>query len=260
MSLVTLAKRNALDPYRSGSLWVLLGLFVVVFAFVGYFLADVPQSPTLLFVQILVLLGPLAALAFGYQSIADPRQSGGLRVLLSYPYTRREVVLGTLVGRVAVISLAVTVAVVTGVVTTMLFGGSMAAGPVAIALGFSLLLSIAIVGVAVGISASVATSTRAAVLAFGAYLLFSGFWGLVPSLGQYVLNGFSFSTGPTPEWVFVWNQLNPFNAFRTAVQALLDAPLSEAFYHAPWFGVLVIVAWFVLPVLVGLLRFERADL
>jgi len=37
-------------------------------------------------------------------------------------------------------------------------------------------------------------------------------------------------------------------------------PLSETFYHAAWFGVLVILAWFVLPVLVGLVRFERADL
>lgn len=260
MSLLTLARRDALDPYRSGSLWVLLGVFALAFGFVGYLLADGTGQVAVLFAQILVLFGPLAALSFSYQSIAGPRENGSLRVLLSYPYTRREVVLGKLLGRVAVLSLAVVVGVLVGWASMLVFGGS--PDPVAVlgTLALALVLTASIVGVSVGISAGVATTNRAAVGAFAAYLLFSGFWSLVPSGIRYVLNGLSMPASGPPEWVFVWRQLNPFNAFRSAVQALTDAPLSEAFYHAPWFSLLVLVGWFVLLVVVGTLRFERADL
>lgn len=261
MSLRVLARRNALDPYRSRSLWILLSLFALVFGLVGY-LIDTEFTPLWTTVtSIIVVLGPLAALAFTYDAIAGPRESGALRVLLSYPYTRREVVLGTFVGRVAVISLAVVVGVVAVLATALVFGsGDIALGAMAIVLALALVLTTAMVAVAIGISASTSTSTRAVVVAFGAYLLFSGFWRLVPSLFRYVLNGLSAPGGSAPDWVLVWRQLNPFNAFRSATQALTEAPLSEGFYHAPWFGIGVLLAWIVLPVVVGLVTFERADL
>lgn len=260
MSVGTLARRNALDPIRSRSVWVLLGVFVIVFALAGSLLSDGAGSPAILFGQILVLLGPLAALAFSYGSVAGPRENGGLRVVLSYPYTRRDVVLGTFLGRAAVIALAVVVAVVTGGVATVVFGGTVPVGELAITLALSLLVAVAIVGLAVGISASVATTTRAAVLSFAAYLLFSGFWGLVPTAFPYVANGLAMPSTRPPEWAMVWTQLNPFTAYRSSAQALLQSPVSDAVYHEAWFGPLVLVAWLVLPLVVGLFRFQRTDL
>lgn len=261
MNVGVLIRRNALDPVRSRSLWVLLGLFVLVFGLVGYLL-DPNQGTgiSVIIATIMAVLAPLAALAFSYQSIAGPRESGSLRVLLSYPYSRRELVLGTLAGRIIVVGLAVVVGVLTGGLTTLVFGGAVDFGTLAVVLALSLLLAIAIVGVAIGISASVATSSWAAVATFGIYLLFSAFWSSIPTVGRYVLNGFTFPTGSPPEWVFVWRQLNPINAFRTATEAITRTPLSDAFYHASWFGILVLIAWFVVPVVLGLLRFERADL
>lgn len=261
MSLGVLARRNALDPYRSRSLWVLLFVFVAIFGLVGYLIETSFTPLSIVVSTILVVIGPLAALAFTYDAIAGPRQSGALRVLLSYPYTRREVVLGTFLGRVAVVSLAVVVGVLTVLASSAIFGGAdLGLDGMAVVLGLGLLLTTAIVSVAIGISASVSTSPRAAILSFGAYLLFSGFWGLVATLVRYVLNGLEMPPGEPPEWVLVWNQLNPFNAFRSGTQALVDAPLSEGFYHAPWFGIAVLLGWIVLPVLVGIVRFERADL
>ena len=262
MSFGVLVRRNVLDPYRSRSLWILLGVFALLFGFVGYMLGTSAGGTGIPFViaAVMAALAPLAALAFTYDSIAGPRQSGSLRVLLSYPYTRRELVLGTLVGRVLVVGLGVVVGVLAGALSTLVFGGSVDFVALASVLLLSVLLSTAIVGLTVGISASVRTSSRAAVVAFGAYLLFSAFWTLIPGALRYILNGFSPPMGATPEWVFVWNQLNPINAFRTATTALLQDPISSSFYHTIWFTVLVLIGWFVLSTVFGVLRFERTDL
>lgn len=261
MTLPVLVRRNVLDPVRSRSIWILLGTFALVFGFIGYLLGgSVGGGLAFTVAQVMAVLAPLAALGFSYDALAGPRQSGSLRVLLSYPYTRRELVVGTLVGRVIVVGLGVAVGVLVGAVATLLFGGAVDVANVASVLALSLLLSTAIVGLSVGISASVRTSSRAAIVAFGAYLLFSTFWNYVPAAVRYALAGFSPPAGPTPEWTFVWNQLNPVNAFRTASASLLQDPLSAAFYHALWFSVLVLVGWFVLSAVLGTVRFERTDL
>lgn len=261
MSLNVLVRRNVLDPVRSRSIWLLLGTFVVLFGASGYFLGGAPPGalPEIT-ALIMAQLAPLAALAMTYDTIAGPRQSGSLRVLLSYPYTRRELVLGTLVGRILLVSLAVVVGIVVGLLSTVVFGGSPDVAALAIVLGLSVLLATSIVGLTMGISANVSTSSRASVLAFGAYLLFTGFWGIVPTVVRYVINGFSFAFGPTPEWVRIWNQLNPLTAFRQAVGVLLQGQAAEAFYHTVWFALLVLVAWFALPVVLGIVGFERGDL
>lgn len=261
MSLAVLVRRNVLDPVRSRSIWILLGVFALLFGLIGYMIGS-SNSTGLAFVVASVMagLGPLAALAFTYDSIAGPRQSGSLRVLLSYPYSRRELVLGTLIGRILIVGLGVTVGVVAGALSMLVFGGTVDFGLLVPILGLSLLLSTAVVAIAIGISASVRTSSRAAVMAFGAYLLFSAFWNLIPSVVRYVLNGFSAPMGEQPQWVFVWNQLNPINAFRTATTYVLQEPISDAFYHAIWFSLLVLLGWFVLSAALGVVRFERTDL
>lgn len=260
MSVGVLVRRNVLDPVRSRSIWILLGVFVVIFGFVGYLLGESGPLLSFLVVEIMAIFAPLAALGMTYDAIAGPRQSGSLRVLLSYPYSRRELVVGTLTGRILVVGLGVAAGIVTGILTALVFGGNVDFGTLLPILALSLLLSTTMVGLTMGISASVRTSSRAAVLAFGAYLLFSAFWGIIPTIVRYVLNGFSFPTGPTPEWVALWAQLNPVTAFRTASQAVMDSPAGEAVYQGLPFAVLVLVGWFLVSTVVGLVRFERTDL
>ena len=261
MNLSVLVRRNILDPVRTRSLWVLLALFVLVFGLVGYLLGpnQFTSMPNLT-ATIMGVLAPLAALVYSYESIAGPRQSGSLRVLLTYPYSRRQVVLGTLIGRVTIVLLAIVTGIVAAVLATALAGGSIDIVSFALVLAASLLFTAVIVAVGIGISASVATTNRAAMLAFGFYLLFFAFWGQLPTVVRFVLNGFSFPTGRPPEWVAIWNQLNPFTAFNSVIQGLLTETASSAFYEALWFGVLVLLGWFVVSVIVGLIRFERADL
>lgn len=259
MSVRVLVRRNALDPYRSRSLWFLLGLFVLAFGLIGYMVGGSPLALTGIAVSIMAVLAPLAALAMTYGSIAGPRESGALRVLLSYPYTRRELVLGTLIGRILILALAVTVGLVTGVVSSTIFGGSVDLASMGQIVLVSILLATTFVGIAMGISASVRTSSWAAVAAFGAYLLFTGFWNTIPSLARYALNGFAFPTGPPPEWVAIWRELSPTRAYQVA-SGVVEFPTADLFYQTTWFAVLVLVVWFALAVVVGVLRFEGTDL
>lgn len=259
MSVAVLVRRNVLDPYRSRSLFVLLGVFVLVFGMIGYFAGGMPAL-SLLISTIMAQLATLAALAFSYDSVAGPRESGSLRVLLSYPYTRKELVLGMLAGRIVVLALTVAVGVLTAVVTALVFGGSVDLAGVGMVLVLSVLLSTTMVAVAVGLSASVSSSSWAAVGAFGVYLLVTAFWGSIPTIVQYVLNGFSFAFQSTPTWVDVWNQLSPTKAYSTAVEVLVQGTTASEFYTTAWFAVVVLLGWFVLATLLGLLRFDRVDL
>lgn len=262
MSWTVVADRNARDPYRSRSLWVHLAVFVLVFGLAAYFIAPGGQPLAAALVSIVAFFVPLVALAVGYQSVAQSRQNGGLRVVLSYPHTRREVVLGTAVGRGVVMAGLVTVGLLTAAVVATVRAGVPDLGALATVWALGALLAVSIVGLAVGISAAVRTTNRAAVLSFGSYLLFLGLWGQIPGILLYVLNGFSPPRGPTPEWVAVFGQLNPTNAFQTAVRGMLSGgsvPTAE-FYTTAWFGVLVLLAWLCLPLVAGTLRFERSDL
>ena len=149
MNLSVLVRRNILDPVRTRSLWVLLALFVLVFGLVGYLLGpnQFTSMPNLT-ATIMGVLAPLAALVYSYESIAGPRQSGSLRVLLTYPYSRRQVVLGTLIGRVTIVLLAIVTGIVAAVLATALAGGSIDIVSFALVLAASLLFTAVIVAVA----------------------------------------------------------------------------------------------------------------
>jgi ABC-type transport system involved in multi-copper enzyme maturation permease subunit len=56
----------------------------------------------------ITLLGALVAVALGFNSINKERPEGSLKVMLSYPIYRDQIVLGKLLGNLAIISIATT--------------------------------------------------------------------------------------------------------------------------------------------------------
>lgn len=262
MSWRVIAKRDALDPLRSRSLWVLVALFVLLFGAATYLQTAREISLAALLVSTVYMFVPITSLMLGYQAVAKSRQNGGLRVVLAYPHTRREVVLGTAVGRALVATVLVSVGFLAAAVVYLVEVGVPDLGAYAIAWGLALLLAASMAGFAVGVSASVRTTNRAVMLCFGAFLSFLVLWRQLPGLLRYVLNGFAAPRGPRPEWAAVFTQLNPVTAYRTTISGLLSGqPASpSAFYTSEWFGVLVLVGWLLVPLLVGVWRFSRNDL
>jgi len=279
-----LARKDVRDSVRERQLYVAVGLFAVVGIAAGFLYGDsyrnavevgnASPDPGLRLLGVLVgaalFLVPIAAIMLSQGRVVDKRSRGELVVLLGMPYSRRDVLFGSLAGRTAVAAVAV----------VSLFG--FAAGAAALMLApIPLLrivaLALAFVGfaaifaaVGVAISAATRSTTRAAVGAVAFYLFFvfrlhSVVWGLALSAAYGSRN-----VPRTLEPVAA--QLGPFAALRNVVVGLYPEiagafgyfggvpPTRWTLLAAPGVGAIVLAAWATVPLYLGLRRFERADL
>jgi len=278
------ARKEFRDAVRSRSLLVLSGLFVVVaagaaflFAFLGTQTgAELGQSAQRDRVINLIRflrapigwLVPITALLGGYKAIAGERASGSIKLLLSLPHRRRDVMFGKVVGRSSVVASGVLVgfgaAIVVGIVLYSSFS-------LVVFLGYTFLtvaFGAAYTSIAVGFSAFTPSTTRAATGAFGTFVLFKFVWGALPGGIHFLLEGSPFpDPGQFPTWYIFVQQLSPGGAFNAAVSAfyptnripqLLGGP--APFYLEPWFAALTLGLWIVIPAWIGYIRFRDSDL
>lgn len=289
------ARKDFEDAVRSKMLWGISSVFVA-FLVMSLLSAEqlfpdpvaVDASMALAGVAMLAqLFVPGVALVAGYLSVVGERRSGSLRVLLSYPLSRSDVVAGKLVGRSAVTGAALTVGftVATALVVALYgipdpasFAGFVAAG---------VLVGLTFTGLAVGGSAAAATRGRAMTLTIGSFVGMVFFWKPVVVGLYYAVTG-SLPGVEVERWYVFLQRLNPLEAYRVIAGAALDRPVSEVpefpiedvpagmsperlelanrlagevpFYLADWFSVVVLLAWGFVPVVAGYWWFENADL
>lgn len=283
MSTLAIAKKDFQDALRSRALIVLSVLFAVFAAGAVYVFSAVIDlgsagniSPA---VQLLFSIAspvsifvPLIGVITGYRAIVGERSTGSVKILLSLPHTRRDVLFGKLAGRTAVLSVAVVVGfALAGVVGVVYYS----AFPIAAYLGFvvlTLVLGIAYLAFSIGLSASTRSSSIALWGALGFFALFQFLWGFVTNLVVYVVNGFStpanfsfvfgYLTGG-PDWYQLLGLLSPSSAYQTALNAVLPAggaSGSTPYFLQSWFGIVILVIWIVVPLVFGYLRFNSTDL
>ena len=281
MSFVAVAEKDFRDAIRS-RLMIVVAVMFVAFTGGGVALGQAfgLQSGTVVGLILSVMLQgtaifiPLVALGIAYRSIAGERESGSLKVLLSLPNSRLDVVIGKFLGRSAVVSVAIVVGFISMLIAAAAtFEGNIPAESILMFMLAALLLAVVFVSVAVSVSAFADSSFAAAIGAFGFFVLFQFAWGGLVFLLRYVVNGFEtpdFGLGTeTPDWVEVLFVVNPMNGWRQSTRWLLrrvseeqevQETSVEAFYLEPWFGFVVLAVWVVLPLVVGYLKFESADL
>lgn len=269
--------------YATGStlLRAVVGVFAVLVLLVAVlpsFLSDAPQvgAAVLWFLTVLSgLLVPLVAILASYLAIAGERASGRLRVLLTLPPTRRDVLVGKFLGRAVVVVGAVLGALVLALVGSLVVYGTVSTSSFVVVAGLTGLLGLAFVGLAVGLSAALDSRQAAMALAVFAYVLFVAFWGLVVRLARLVLDR-GFSIQLEPDTVSLLTVLSPARAYSRLVNSLVipdllgeagrgpaPAPVETAsapYYLQDWFVLAILLAWMVVPLAVGYWRFERADL
>ena len=281
MSFVAVAEKDFRDAIRS-RLMIVVAVMFVAFTGGGVALGQAfgLQSGTVVGLILSVMLQgtaifiPLVALGIAYRSIAGEQESGSLKVLLSLPNSRLNVVVGKFLGRSAVVSVAIVVGFISMLIAAAAtFEGNIPAESILMFMLAALLLAVVFVSVAVSVSAFADSSFAAAIGAFGFFVLFQFAWGGLVFLLRYVVNGFEtpdFGLGTeTPDWVEVLFVVNPMNGWRQSTRWLLrrvseeqevQETSVEAFYLEPWFGFVVLAVWVVLPLVVGYLKFESADL
>jgi ABC-2 type transport system permease protein len=233
------------------------------------------------------LFVPGIALVAGYMAVVGERRSGSLRVLLSHPFSRGDVVAGKLVGRLLVTVTALGVGYVVASVLVVVLYGVPDAWTFAGFVGAGVLVGLTFTGLAVGGSAAAASRGRAMTLTIGSFMAMVFFWKPLAAGLYYAVTG-SLPGLRAERWYFLLKRLNPLEAFRVLASEALDEPVSAVpelpvedvpatatpaqldlanrlvgevpFYLEPWFSVVVLVAWGVVPVLVGYWRFEHLDL
>jgi len=283
MSVVAVAKKDFRDAAQSRALWALLVVFVLLSSLLSYAYAEFPSQVVgtgtdtatvggLIFFTsgIVTLFVSLTAIVICYKAIAGEREIGSIKLLLALPHTRRDVFVGKVLGRAAVLTVALAVGLLIGFGLGFVLIGDIEILPVLVFLLMTLLFTLAFVGIVVSISATTGSTSRATTLAIGFFLVFELLWDAVTLGVFYVANGFSFS-GEAPDWFFLVTQVPPSSAYSASLIALLPdiadsvgtgvgADDFDAFYATPEIGFGFLAFWLVVPLVLGYRRFDDADL
>ncbi len=286
--ILAVAKKDFKDAVQSRALWSLVSIFVLLLLATTYAYVELPEmfGPTdqatfggLLFftVGITGLFIPLAAIIVCFKSLAGERELGSIKILLSLPVTRSDILFGKLLGRAAVLTTGLAVGLVLGLGFGAVLLGSLDALGLLLFLFATIFFVAVYVSIIVGLSAATGSTTRATTFAVGFFVVFELIWDVVPLGVVYLLNGLSMPT-EFPDWVFLIAQLSPSGAYFTSVIALLpdaaadlgvavsgtgmnvDPVDAEPFYVTPEVGLVALFLWLIVPMLVGYRVFTTADM
>ncbi len=276
---LTIARKEIEDAARSRLVWglTLVLLIVTVPPFYGMtnstFIDGAVDATEWLpgnFENYVSMIATIAA----YRAVVGERESGSLRILFGQPVTRRDVVVGKLLGRVALVA-------------AVLFVGTLGLGAVVVAAYGTLPLALFAVmaayvvaygavwtAVTVGVSAAAPSRLQAIAALLGLFLFFGPFqlWdSLAVPLAALAFTGSASVTGidqldpgTWPTWYQYVQRLNPMENFamsREFVASLADP--SIGYFGGPLvnlFGLAVLLSWAVVPLALGYWRFDRADL
>ena len=266
----TVARKEFRDSARARSLWALTALMVVSVTVAVYVVGTVfsagpeleASGTTLLegmtqqgrfFTTSLV---SVAGLMVAYASIVDERSSGSLKILLGLPYSRRDVVLGKLVGRAAVLVVATVVAFAVGFLVLLTYD-EIAVVDYLFLVFLTTALGVVYVSVGIALSAGIRTRSRAAVAAVGVFFFFKFLWDstAVPRGVVYAVERDSALLLDLPGWYDYLVALGPNVAYSNVAIGYL-----EGFGNVETLSVAVLVFWFVVPVFLGWRVFERSDI
>lgn len=267
-----IARKDFLDAARSRSLWGLVVLFVGLLLVIAYLPQTFEETSLTQFVDFtadaFALFVPLVAVVVGYKSIVDERESGTIALLLSFPHTRGDMVVGKYVGRSLVLAIPILIGLL---VASLLIVVLYDTFPLLRYLAFAVAavgLGLAFLAVAIGLSMSTTSSRRVTAGAFGAYVVLGVLWSDLVEAILLILWRFDGEVlASPPDWVLFVQMASPVESFNRLVTALFDTVTGAQYAvdGAPWFvdwwmAVLVLLGWIVLSLGVGYWQFARADL
>lgn len=290
-SVRAIAKKDFQDAVRSYLFWGLSAFFFLLMAVAAYatswaFDGNITTQDFVFFLsQVTKVVIPLIALLLGWKAIAGERETGSIKVLLSLPHSRYDVILGKLLGRTGVLSVSLLIGfAIAGVVVAVTLN-SFSIGEYVGFLAMTVLYALAYVSITVALSSIARSTTIAAALVFGVFVLFYIVWNTI-QIGLQTLMQFDYIEGQTvsidgggqferlPDWALFIDTLDPGSAYQNALTVASTAddssigtqfqsamfPDGIPFYLQDWFSFVILLFWIVVPLFIALWRFDRVDL
>ncbi|PSQ30602.1 hypothetical protein BRD16_05055 [Halobacteriales archaeon SW_6_65_46] len=271
MSWRAVARTDARTARRARGTIALFAVFLLAYLGLAAVLLYVDDPAFVTYLDLLatlfVLLVPLIAVLFGYESVIGERDSGTAALALSLPHSRFDLAVGKLAARTGLLAAAVGLGtLLAGVLTSVTFDGFdpiALIGLAAVAIGYGGVFLLLATGLSMGLS----TTRRVITAAFGAYL------GLVV-FGAQVVNAvvvllFRLQPGALADPP-TWAQFVTFILPDTAVEyllvqllgegPLLAVPAQSGWFVSPIVAVVALLAWGAVPFVVGYRRFDESDL
>lgn len=273
-AVVTLAGRELKDGLRNRWIVALTALLAVL-ALTLAFLGSAPVGTTgaaplevtvVSLASLTIFLVPLVALLLAFDAVVGEREKGTLLLLLAYPVSRTQIVLGKFTGHVLILLVATVIGYgIAGAAVAWREGGAETSAILAFAslVGSSVLLGAAFAAVGLLVSVVVRARGTAAALAVAIWLLLVLLYDLA-ILGLLVADkGRTVSPGLLG-WLLL---LNPADAFRllnltgfegTRVMSGM-AGLAEDVRLPPWTLLAGLAAWIAVPLGLAVLVFRRRE-
>lgn len=273
MSWRAIARKDVRDSLRSRTLWVLLGLLLLLLGGIAYAAWLEPEGTQFdAFVDLTAisfgLVIPLFAIALGYKSVIDERESGTIAIALSFPHTRGEFIGGKFLGRAAVLTLPILVSMVAATGIALFLFDSLPLASYLLFVVLTIVYGLAFLAIALAVSMWGSTGRRVTAGAFGAYILLVMLWADLVELLLILLWRFDARVlANPPDWAQFLQMASPLESYNRLVTTLFDSTVGAGYVgpDTPWFvegwvAVLVLVGWIVLSLAVGYDRFRRAEL
>lgn len=268
MTWRTVASRDWRLTVDARSAKVLLGLVALGVLLAGYIYPVVTAEPYTTsrfpaFVDgILTTLVPFVGVLLGYNAVVSDRESGAIRLSLSLPQSRSDVVLGTYASRTGLLAgtLAGSLAVA-GALVVYPFG-ELQLGRFLVFVALTVAYGAVWSGLGIAVSLAVATKRRALVAGFVFLFLFVVVWDALESAALLGLSAAGIVDDELPGAVELVFGLEPGRAFGRATAGLVDPTRSVegAWYLGGWVAVAVLALWVVGPIGLAYARFARRDL
>ncbi|MFC7081647.1 ABC transporter permease subunit [Halorussus caseinilyticus] len=294
MTWQAIARKDFRDAVRSKWLWGLSAIFFGLFVGSAYLIGSGLQSsgnqpltsevfvPTL-GNRVVALVVPIVAIVVAYSSIIGERESGSLKLLLSLPHSRQDVVAGKATGRSTVLALPILVAMLLAAVVLAIYGIDVGPLKYLAFVALTLLLGVVFVNLAVGISAAASTNRRAMLGTVSLYVVLTMLWTQVRR-GLLVVNdklGLGWENITLVKYGLFVKYFNPVRAYESLVtrlytdsvlgarlygvnrmqQQLVTQQIGDVpFYLSDWVVLAQFLLWLFVPVALGYLAFRDADL
>lgn len=291
-SVRAIAKKDFQDAVRSYLFWGLSAFFFALMAIAAYMLGTLEegmstQNFTFFISNVTKLIIPLIALLLGWKAIAGERETGSIKVMLSLPHSRKDVILGKLLGRTGVLTVSLLVGfVIAGVVVAVVLSGFSFAEYGGF-LAMTILYGLAYTSIAVTVSTFARSTGLAAAAVFGVFVLFYVVWNSIQAALQLLMQrghiegqeytvemqGQEISGERLPDWALFIDTLDPGNAYQNALTVVssgddgigtqlqtMTFPDGIPFYLQDWFSFIILLFWIVVPIGIALYHFDRVDI